>query len=236
MVGVSASIPVFDRKRVESLPHVRPIIGIIGGIGSGKSFVASLFGELGAYVIKSDDLVHDVYRQPAVLQTLRTWWGEDVISADGSVNRKAVAAWVFSDRAELKRLEGLVYPLVNAERERLMVEAAKDPAVTAFVWDTPMLVETDLHQLCDAVVFVDAPLDVRLARVSKRGWAAEELLRREKLQLALDKKRTVSDYVLSNAAPAEAVLHQVRQIFSSIKDSSETKRQRASFIELNRSV
>ncbi|HEY0008739.1 MAG TPA: dephospho-CoA kinase, partial [Tepidisphaeraceae bacterium] len=107
----------------------RPIIGIIGGIGSGKSFVASLFGELGAYVIKSDDLAHAVYRQPAVKQTLRQWWGDEVLQADGSVNRKAIAARVFGDRAELKRLEELVHPLVNAERERLMEQAHADPAV-----------------------------------------------------------------------------------------------------------
>ena len=212
----------------------RPIIGIIGGIGSGKSFVASLFGELGAYVIKSDDLAHAVYRQPAVKQTLRQWWGDEVLQADGSVNRKAIAARVFGDRAELKRLEELVHPLVNAERERLMEQAHADPAVTAFVWDTPLLVETDLHQLCDAVVFVDAPEDVRRARVRGRGWGAEELVRREKLQLALDKKRLVSDYIISNAAPAEAVCQQVRQVFSSIKSKDDVKQDRLSFVELSR--
>ena len=194
--------------------------------------MASLFGELGAFVMNSDDLLHKVYRRPGVLETLRQWWGEDVLMPDGSLNRKAVAQRVFSDRAELKRLEALIHPLVDEERKRLMDEAATDPSVTAFVWDTPMLVETDLHRLCDAVVFVDTPLDVRQARVSKRGWAAEELLRREKMQLALDKKQSISDYVIHNAAHAEAVSRQVRQVFSSIKAKAGPKRDRSSFIEL----
>lgn len=196
----------------------KPIIGIIGGIGSGKSFVASLFGELGARVIHADDLVHEVYRRPEVLQTLRNWWGDAVTTPDGKLDRRFVAGKVFSNDAERTRLEELVHPLVNAERLRRIAAGADDPAVTAFVCDTPLLLETGQQSECDAVVFVDAPLEVRLQRVRKRGWDESELERREKLQLPLDTKRESADYVISNAADAEAARGQIRQVFSRIQE------------------
>lgn len=195
----------------------KPIIGIIGGIGSGKSFVAQLFGELGAMVINSDELVHAVYARDDVKSTLREWWGDGVFREDGSVDRRAIAKRVFTDVEQRRELERLVHPLVNRERERLMESAKDDGSVTAYVWDTPLLVETGLHRLCDAVVFVDAPVDVRLARVSGRGWDEAELVRRENSQMPLDNKRQISDYVISNAADAASARSQVRLVFSRIK-------------------
>ncbi|MGN6627992.1 MAG: dephospho-CoA kinase [Tepidisphaeraceae bacterium] len=197
----------------------KPIIGVVGGIGSGKSFIARCFGELGACVIDSDALVHQVYTQPEVRQILKDWWGDAVFNADGSVNRRAIAARVFTDASALRRLEELVHPLVNQARDRLMRAAASDPAVTAFVWDTPLLLETGAQDRCDAVVFVDVPEEIRLQRVAARGWDADELRRREKLQMALDKKRLLSQYVVSNAADADSARLLVRNLFAQINAS-----------------
>ncbi|MGC4030599.1 MAG: dephospho-CoA kinase [Tepidisphaeraceae bacterium] len=194
----------------------KPIIGILGGIGSGKSFVSACFGELGACVINADELVHQAYADDAVKAVLKDWWGDAVFHADGTVNRRAIAAKVFTDSAERERLEQLVHPKVFESRDRLMTDKSADPAVKAFVWDTPLLVETGGHVRCDALVFVDVPLEVRLKRVAARGWDAAELARREKLQLPLDKKRLLADYVISNAAEADATREQVCRVFSLI--------------------
>src|SRR6266478_6420926 len=94
----------------------KPIIGIAGGIGSGKSFVAGLLGELGCEVIDSDAQVRAAYGEPEVRQTLREWWGESVIGADGSPDRAGIARRVFGDPLERKRLEGLLHPRVAALR------------------------------------------------------------------------------------------------------------------------
>ena len=196
----------------------KPIIGIAGGIGSGKTFVAKLFGELGALVISSDEQVTDAYSDPEVRATLRSWWGDDVIRPDGEINRRLIGAKVFADPAERKRLEELLHPRVHAARERAMAAAAaNNPRVVAFVWDTPLLFETDLHQQCDAVVFVDAPLETRLARVAEtRHWDAAELARRENSQWGLDRKRNFADYVISNTAGAEVARGQVQDVLSRI--------------------
>jgi dephospho-CoA kinase len=215
----------------------KPILGIVGGIGSGKSFVAKLFGELGCLVIDSDAQVRDAYRNPAVVETLRQWWGDDVANLDGSVNRSAVAQRVFTQPADKLRLEQLIHPMVHEARARQMEAAAVDSQVSAYVWDTPLLLEAGLAGQCDAIVFVDAPFEQRLARVRARSdWDEVELARREKSQLALDSKRALSDYVITNTAEAKDadsaladLREQVRRVLSQILTGSTTKRRPAGY-------
>jgi dephospho-CoA kinase len=195
----------------------KPVIGIAGGIGSGKSFVAKLFGEAGCAVIDSDAQVRAAYQDPAVRRALRAWWGEAVFKPDGEINRSEIARRVFADEAERRRLEGLIHPLVAEARDRQMSAVANDPQVLAYVWDTPLLFETGLNEKCDAVVLVDAPEEQRLRRVATtRGWDEDELRRRQKLQWPLDRKGQISDYVLTNTADADYARGQVREVLSRI--------------------
>jgi len=202
----------------------KPIIGLVGGIGSGKSFVAKLFAELGCLVVDSDAQVTQAYRDPMVVKALRGWWGDQVLHSDGTVNRSAIAARVFADAGEKRRLENLLHPMVHAAREAQMRAAGGDSQVVAYVWDTPLLLEAGLGPQCDAIVFVDTPFEHRLARVGSRsGWDEAELRRREKSQMALDSKRALAEYVISNAADAGSgpsaltdLREQVRRVFSQI--------------------
>ncbi len=207
---------------------MKPVIGITGGIGSGKSHVAALFGEFGCLVIDSDRQVRAAYADVGVRAALRGWWGESAFHADGTVDRRAVADRVFAgptaadDRA---KLEGLLHARVAADRDAVMAAAQGDPGVVAFVWDTPLLVETGLDRQCDAVVFVDAPADVRAARVrDRRGWADGELARRENLQVGLDNKRAVADYVIANTAGADAIRSHVRDVLFHILEKRPNRR------------
>ncbi|MBC7784335.1 MAG: dephospho-CoA kinase [Burkholderiales bacterium] len=195
----------------------KPIIGIVGGIGSGKSMVADLFGELGASVFHADQVVHQLYTRDEVRKTLRGWWGDSVFHPDGSVNRAAIAISVFQVPKERARLEAYVHPLVDRERERLSRLAIGNQQIKALIWDVPLLVETDLHKQCDVVVFVDGPVELRRDRVKSRGWDAEELARRENFQLPLDTKRQIADYVISNVDDVNAARSQVRVVFSRIR-------------------
>jgi dephospho-CoA kinase len=195
----------------------KPIIGLAGGIGSGKSFVAQIFRELGCGVITSDEDVRAMYLRADVKDALRSWWGDAVFVSSGDVDRKAVAARIFKDETQRQRLEGLIHPLVAARREQLTRAYAQEPQTVAMIWDTPLLYETGLNRECDAVVFVDASLKDRLERVQKqRGWVGGELERRENVQWPLDKKREISDYVISNTAEAGVVRDQVKSVLSLI--------------------
>lgn len=195
----------------------KPVIGIVGGIGSGKSFIAGLFGEMGCHFIDADVQVRQACNDPTIRQTLRQWWGDAVFAPDGSLNRKVVAARVFGNESERKRLEALIHPVVAADRRRRMENLAQNPQVLAFVWDTPLLLEVGLRDQCDAVVYVDTPPDLRLERVARsRGWDEAELNRRENLQWPLDRKRQISDYVISNTADAGDARRQVRDVLSRV--------------------
>ena len=195
----------------------KPIIGLAGGIGSGKSYIARLFAELGCAVIDSDSQVRAAYEDPDVRHVLHQWWGDAAFNTDGTVNRAAIAQRVFGDSSELKRLEGLIHPLVSKARGELMQKLAQGGGVVAFVWDTPLLLEAGLKDQCDAVVFVDAPQELRLQRVARaRGWDSAELQRRENLQWPLDRKREIADYVISNTADAGEARSQVRDVLSRI--------------------
>jgi dephospho-CoA kinase len=195
----------------------KPIIGLTGGIGSGKSFVAQLFGEEGCLVINSDDLVRQAYKDTVVKFEIKKWWGKLVFDPNGDVDRAAVARKVFQYPSERQKLENLLHPIVDRTREKLMRMAAENPETKAYVWDTPLLFETHLNERCDSVVFVDAPIEARLQRVSaNRGWDRAELDRRENLQISLDKKREIADYVVVNTADAEFARGQVREVLSQV--------------------
>lgn len=198
--------------------HGKPIIGIVGGIGSGKSFVARIFGELGCLVIDSDELVRQAYERPGVRRQLIAWWGDEVILADGTINRLLLARRIFNNPAEKQRLERLLHPLANEMRDQIMFRSVNDAQVLAFVWDTPLLIETGLYRQCDAVVYVDTPYEQRLKRVTEsRNWDRDELEHREKLQHPLDKKRQIADHVIRNTADdADVIRGQVREVLSRI--------------------
>jgi len=196
----------------------KPIIGLVGGIGSGKSFVARIFEDEGCLVIDSDAAVGEAYQRAEVREKLRQWWGGQVLLPNGQVNRKEIAQRVFGDEQMRRRLEGLIHPIVAEIRDDQMRQSAGDASVKAYVWDTPLLLEAGLGGQCDAIVYVDAPESERLERVRQaRGWDEGEWRRREKLQMPLDKKLDMANDIVRNTAGADdEVRNQVRKVLSRI--------------------
>lgn len=195
----------------------KPVIGLLGAPGSGKSFVAAQFAAMGAAVIDADAIARDVLDHPDVRRTLAAWWGDAVLQEDGRVDRAAVGRRVFDDPAELARLEALVHPRVNAERTRLRELHRGEKHVVAIIEDCPLLLERELDRDCDVLIFVDVPLEVRRRRVREtRGWSADELARREKNQAPLDIKCRRADYILDNHAEPSVVRTQARRLLDEI--------------------
>lgn len=195
----------------------KPTIGLAGGIGSGKSTVATILEELGAGVICSDRLNHEELDSPEVLSQMRAWWGDRVATADGRADRTAIRTLVAGDPDARTRLEQLVHPRIAVRRRALMEAYAADPAVKAVVLDSPLLFEAGLAGECDRVIFVEAPREVRLARVMRdRGWKPEDLERLEKSQKPLDYKRDRADYRVVNNSDNQGLRRQVSDIFSRI--------------------
>lgn len=195
----------------------KPVIGLCGGIGSGKSAVAAEFGRQGCLVVDSDRLSHEVLAGPAVVQELRRWWGDEVVSPDGKPDRGRIARIVFSSADEKRRLEGLLYPLISARRAAMIRAVEEDPAVKAIVLDSPLLLESRLDRHCDFIVYVEADEPQRIARVrASRGWNAEELRRRQDWQQPLEPKRARADFVVSNNGMLAQLGPQITDILNTI--------------------
>jgi dephospho-CoA kinase len=195
----------------------KPIIGICGGVGAGKSVVAREFERLGGSLIDSDRLNHEVLRRPDVTQTLRAWWGDGVVGPNGLIDRNRVAELVFNDVVQKRRLESLVHPLIAALREDMMIRGAEDPRVRAIILDSPLLLESNLDGLCHAVVFVEVSESQRLRRLQEtRGWDIEELRRRERWQLPLAEKRARCRFVINNEGSIEQLRSQVKDVFGQL--------------------
>ncbi|MDZ4755157.1 MAG: dephospho-CoA kinase [Phycisphaerae bacterium] len=197
----------------------RPTIGLVGGIGSGKSTVAANFRDAGCVVCNSDELARAALDDPAIRATLAAWWGPSIVDPagvrEGKVDRSAVAKIVFTNLDERQRLEHLVHPWIERAR-RAQFDAA--PASTvALVIDAPLLLEVGLDSECDAVVFVDAPAVERLRRVTEnRNWHAEELARREAAQWPLDRKRASADYVIRNEGTLSSLHAEADRVLKAI--------------------
>ncbi len=201
-----------------------PVIGLVGGIGSGKSEVARLLARLGCAVADSDAHTREILARPAVRDVLVSWWGERVLGAGGTpgtreIDRAAVGRIVFADPEQRTRLERLIHPMVHALRERQFAAArAGSPPPRALVIDAPLLLEAGLDAECDHLVFVDAPHDQRVARVAAtRGWGADELARRERAQMPLDAKRARCGIVIGNSDSATDLETSVRRVLDRIE-------------------
>ena len=197
--------------------HEKPIIGLCGGIGAGKSLVAAEFEHLNCVIIDSDRLNHEVLHCPEVLATLREWWTADVVDANGEPDRRRIAEIVFADAEQKQRLERLVYPLIAELREDMIKAANEDQTVKAVILDSPLLFESNLDRLCDTIVFVEASRATRLRRLKQsRHWSNEQLCEREQWQEALTDKRSHSEFIITNDGPPEQLRPQVMSILGKI--------------------
>lgn len=186
-----------------------PVIGVTGGVASGKSFVARQFAEWGAAVIDVDRLGHEVLRLPEIEAAARQRWGDEVFSTQGQIDRRRVAEKVFAStpegREELRYLENLLHPRIREFLDGRVKQLLSRSDVSGVVIDAPLLVEAGWNEFCDRIVFVEAPRAVRLARALGRGWSEREFAARESRQASCEVKRRLADVVIDNATNDNAL-------------------------------
>ena len=187
------------------------VVGLTGGIGSGKSAAADEFARLGAAVIDTDAIAHELTRAGgAAVADVRRVLGAEFVDAAGAMDRAKVRALVFSDGAAKARLEGLLHPMIRAESER-RIAAAAAPYVVHVV---PLLVESpDYRKRVQRVLVVDCPPQVQKARVRQRsGLAADEIERIIGAQLPRATRLAAADDVIDNSGSLAALHKQVRAL------------------------
>jgi len=183
------------------------VIGLTGSIGMGKSTVSKWFQELGVPVDDADAVVHKLYGPGgAAVAPVLALFGPEVLGDDGGVSRPALTTFVvgLANSANLKKLEAVVFPLVDAARDEFM-QAARERGEPLVVLDIPLLFERGSEQLCDAVVVVSAPAATQRERVLARpGMSKEKFEAILSKQVPDDMKRTKADEVLDTSLPHEA--------------------------------
>jgi dephospho-CoA kinase len=215
------------------------IIGLLGGIGSGKSTVARILAELGAYVFNADQVANELLQDGEVARELTAVFGTGILAPEagghhadaapaaparaapeGRVDRGRLAALVFGDADKLERLNAILHPRVTRELEKRLAEEAGRARPRPVVLDVPLLLESALRDVPQVLVFVEAPETVRRARVAEnRGWPGDELQRRERHQLATEEKRRRAHHVVRNTGTLSELERAVGELWQTLQNA-----------------
>ena len=201
-------------------PKKKPVIGILGGISSGKSAVAAEFAKLGCKVIDADKIAHKFLEKKAVREKIVGLFGQAILNSAGKIDRRKLADIVFADADKLSSLNSIVHPLVLGRVEQLIERYNRQNQGRAIVLDMPLLVEVGWAKRCDRLVFVDCRRQLRTDRAKKMGIFGENQLKvRENFQISLDNKADLADNTVNSNSDFSGLARQVADIFSHIVDN-----------------
>jgi len=198
----------------------KPIIGILGGIGSGKSTVAAEFVKLGCGLIDADKIAHELLDEQSVKEEIINLFGKNISDPCGKLSHKKIADIVFNDYQKLSMLNGIIHPLVLKQTEEHIEKFNQQNHIKAIILDMPLLLEVGYEKRCDSLIFVDCEEKIRTERVKTKDFNKNQLKIREKFQISLDKKKSIADNTLVNNSGFSALVKQVADIFSYIMDNS----------------
>ncbi|MDI6449831.1 dephospho-CoA kinase [Anaerobaca lacustris] len=199
----------------------KPVLGIVGGIASGKSAVAAEFGRLGCAVVDADAIARQALETPAIREAIVERFGPGVLAGAGQIDRRTLAEIVFGDTAKLQALNAIVHPFVLRRAEELIARHRRDPGVKAVVLDMPLLVEVGWADRCDRIVFVRCDRARRVERAGRgRSMDERNIEIRENLQISLDTKAALADNTIDNNSDFSALVRQVVFIFSEMTKNS----------------
>lgn len=195
------------------------IVGLAGGIASGKTFVAVEFQKLGAALINADLIGHQALTVESVRTQIVDEFGSEVIGLDGEIDRKKLAKLVFGNDSEskrrLQRLEAITHPEI-ARQIRHRLTDLSNSGVRVVILDAAVMFKSGWDKLCDRIVFIECDEAVRRRRAFSRGWSQEELARREANQTSLvEKRRRATDIIKNNDQSSPTVADQVRHLWRS---------------------
>ena len=194
-------------------------VGLTGGVASGKSTVSAMLAELGAVVIDGDALAREVVQRGTPgLEAVVAEFGPTLLTAEGDLDRAAMGSLVFGDAAARKRLEAIVHPLVF-ERMVALEEAAADDDLV--VHDIPLLAEGGRADTFDAVIVVDCPPELQIARMmSDRGWSREDAESRIAAQATREQRLAIATHVIENTGSIDVLRDRVVAVFVDLRDDA----------------
>jgi dephospho-CoA kinase len=197
----------------------KPVIGLIGGMGSGKTRVAELLAARGAKVISGDAFGHEALRQPSIKERIVSRWGPGILDQNGNIDRPRLAGIVFADPAERRVLEECSFPWIERRIAEEIKAAEHQTEVAFIVLDAAIMLEAGWDRFCDRIIYVDAPRELRLQRLAQeRGWTSQQLDARESAQWPLSNRRTRADWLIDNSGSLDRTAEQVDNLLAKMKD------------------
>ena len=190
------------------------LVGLTGGVATGKSTVAKMFKRRGAVVIDADELAREVVKpdKPAWRQIVKMF-GKTVLNPDRTLNRRELGAVVFGNRTKLRQLEQIIHPRVAREQARRTRQAARTDPAAVIIYDVPLLFEAGIDKRVDKIIVVTADRKTQIARLRKRnGLSQAEAIRRINCQMPLAKKIQRADHVLNGTVSRPSLRQQVGQL------------------------
>jgi dephospho-CoA kinase len=191
------------------------VVGLTGGVATGKSTAAKMFKQCGAVVIDADELVRDAVRpgKPAWRAIVKTF-GKTVLTPDRTINRQALGAIVFGNRVKLRSLERIIHPRVSREQARLTKQIARTDPDAIVIYDVPLLFEAGIDKRVDKIIVVTAERETQIARLKNRnGLTRGEAIRRINSQMPLAKKILRADYTIKGTLSGGEAMKTIRSIF-----------------------
>ncbi len=197
------------------------IVGLTGGIASGKSTVSKMFEQAGIPVICADELAREAVRPGSQgLAEIRRIFGEGVLDDEGNLDREAMARLVFQDKAKRKILESIIHPRVAEEQNKRLAALERQGHSIAVV-DIPLLYESGLERSVDLVVVVYAPRHIQEERLMNRdGMSADDARSRLDAQMPIDDKRTRADRLVDNGKTLEHTRRQVQNLIEELREAT----------------
>ncbi len=203
-----------------SNPRKKPVIGIVGGIASGKSTVAAEFGKLGCAVVSADAIAHELLDEQPVRDEVARLFGREILTPSGQIDRGRVAQSAFADPEKLSALNKLIHPRVLQRTEELIAQYSHCAHVTAIVLDMPLLMEVGWADRCDRLIFVKCDRRRRGKRARRMGLMdVRQIKIRENFQISVDKKAKLADTTVDNNSDFSTLVRQIQDIFSDIAGS-----------------
>ncbi len=191
------------------------VIGITGGIASGKSTIAGMLVSLGADLIDADKICHELINTKEIALKITKRWGSHLQDNSAKIKRDVLAEIVFSDEKDISALNSIIHPVAIKQIKSEIAKLHEEVTTEAIVLDAALLVESKLVDICDIVLFVDSDEDRCKERVqSSRKWPLDEIEKREKFQGLLTQKREISNVIINNNNSKENTLNQVKDFWS----------------------
>ncbi len=190
------------------------VVGLTGGIGSGKSLAAQFFAELGALVIDADQLARDaIERGSDGFDQLIATFGDSILT-NGLVDRRALGELVFRDKDAKRKLEGIIHPIVRQEFEEAVQSLEKDQVL---IYEIPLLFETKAMERFDYIVTVESDLELRKERLLKKGLRISEIESRIAAQASREERTSIADQVFENNGSEDELLRSVENLWELLK-------------------